>query len=88
MTKIAEAHGATVDKFIGDAIVAFFGDPSTKGAGEDARACVRMALDMQQRLQELEKTWHEKGLEHPFRARMGINTGLFSPQLLPWNFAG
>lgn len=75
MAKIAEAHGATVDKFIGDAIVAFFGDPETKGTGEDARACVRMALDMQRRLQELEKTWHEKGLEHPFRARMGINTG-------------
>ncbi|SLN71786.1 Adenylate cyclase 1 [Roseovarius albus] len=75
MAQIAEAHGATVDKFIGDAIVAFFGDPETKGTAEDARACVRMALDMQHRLQELEQTWHEKGLEHPFRARMGINTG-------------
>ena len=75
MVRIAEAHGATIDKFIGDAIVAFFGDPETKGAAEDARACVRMALDMQSRLQELEETWHDKGLEHPFRARMGINTG-------------
>ena len=75
MAHIAEAHGATIDKFIGDAIVAFFGDPETKGTAEDARACVRMALDMQNRLQELEETWHAKGLEHPFRARMGINTG-------------
>lgn len=75
MSKIAEAHGATIDKFIGDAIVAFFGDPETKGTAEDARACVLMALEMQTRLTELEKVWRSRGLEHPFRARMGINTG-------------
>lgn len=75
MSKIAEAHGATIDKFIGDAIVAFFGDPTSKGTGEDARACVRMALDMQRRLDELDEVWRSKGPEHPFKARMGINTG-------------
>lgn len=75
MSKIAETHGATIDKFIGDAIVAFFGDPETKGTAEDARACVRMALQMQSRLTELEVIWQSRGLEHPFRARMGINTG-------------
>lgn len=75
MSRIAEAHGATIDKFIGDAIVAFFGDPTTQGTTEDARACVRMALDMQARLDQLENQWRDKGLEHPFRARMGINTG-------------
>jgi len=75
MCNIAESHGATIDKFIGDAIVAFFGDPETKGTAEDARACVRMALDMQQRLAELDGVWRARGLEHPFRARMGINTG-------------
>lgn len=75
MSRIAVAHGATIDKFIGDAIVAFFGDPETKGIAEDARACVCMAIDMQRRLSELEETWRAKGLEHPFRARMGINTG-------------
>lgn len=75
MSRIAEAHGATIDKFIGDAIVAFFGDPHTKGVTEDARACVRMALEMQRRLTELSDVWNEKGLEHPFKARMGINTG-------------
>lgn len=75
MSKIAEAHGATIDKFIGDAIVAFFGDPETLGAKEDARACVKMALAMQARLAELGQVWNEQGLEHPFKARMGINTG-------------
>jgi class 3 adenylate cyclase len=75
MGQIAQKHGATIDKFIGDAIVAFFGDPSSQGPAEDARACVRMALEMQTRLDELEVIWRKRGIEHPFRARMGINTG-------------
>ena len=41
MTKIALNHGATIDKYIGDAMMVFFGDPETKGEREDARACVR-----------------------------------------------
>ncbi|SFK49299.1 adenylate/guanylate cyclase domain-containing protein [Shimia haliotis] len=75
MSRIAKEHGATIDKFIGDAIVAFFGDPSSHGPTEDARACVRMALAMQDRLDELEDVWRQNGFEHPFRARMGLNTG-------------
>ncbi len=75
MCSIAEDHGATIDKFIGDAMVAFFGDPETRGATEDAKACLRMALDMQERLGELEQVWRARGVEHPFKARMGINTG-------------
>jgi class 3 adenylate cyclase len=75
MSAIALQHGATVDKFIGDAILAFFGDPETKGVEEDARACLRMAVDMQRRLEQLNTLWHHKGIEQPFRARMGINTG-------------
>lgn len=75
MSAIAERHGATIDKFIGDAIVAFFGDPDTKGTTEDARACVRMALEMQDRLAQLEGEWRHRGIDQPFRARIGINTG-------------
>jgi adenylate cyclase len=75
MSRIAIAHGATVDKFIGDAILAFFGDPNTLGPREDARACLRMAMAMQQKLQELQIRWRDKGIEQPFRVRMGINTG-------------
>jgi len=75
MSAIAAKHGATIDKFIGDAIVAFFGDPETLGTAEDARACVRMALEMQERLRELEKEWRARGIDRPFRARIGINTG-------------
>ncbi|HKY86556.1 MAG TPA: adenylate/guanylate cyclase domain-containing protein, partial [Pseudorhodoplanes sp.] len=53
MSNIALKYGATVDKFIGDAMLLFFGDPETKGVAEDARACIRMAIDMQRRLAKL-----------------------------------
>jgi adenylate cyclase len=75
MSSIALAHGGTIDKFIGDAILVFFGDPETKGVEEDARSCLRMAVDMQRRLVQLDSQWRARGIEVPFRARMGINTG-------------
>jgi class 3 adenylate cyclase len=75
MSKIALEHGATIDKFIGDAMLMFFGDPETKGVEEDAKACVRMAIAMQRRMAELETIWRARGYEHPFRMRIGINTG-------------
>ncbi len=46
MARIAQRHGGTLDKFIGDAVMVFFGDPSTEGVAEDARRCVRMAVEM------------------------------------------
>ncbi|KQT86400.1 adenylate/guanylate cyclase domain-containing protein [Aurantimonas sp. Leaf443] len=75
MSTIASQYGATVDKFIGDAILAFFGDPETRGAKEDAKACVDMAIAMQRRMVELNAEWRRRGIEKPFQARMGINTG-------------
>ena len=75
MSNIALKHGGTVDKFIGDAILIFFGDPETKGEAEDAKACLRMAAEMQRRLAELNVKWRNEGVEHPFRVRIGINTG-------------
>jgi class 3 adenylate cyclase len=75
MSAIALKWGGTIDKFIGDAMLVFFGDPETKGVPEDAKAAVRMAVEMQSRLVELNVAWRGRGIEHPFRARMGINTG-------------
>jgi class 3 adenylate cyclase len=75
MSAIAQRHGGTVDKFIGDAILVFFGDPESRGAAEDARACLGMAIEQQRRLAELDLEWRRRGIDRPFRARMGINTG-------------
>ena len=75
MSSIAAAHGGTINKFIGDAILVFFGDPESRGVVEDAKACLAMALDMQRRLAELNGQWRNRGIKEPFRARMGINTG-------------
>ena len=47
MAGIALKYGATLDKYVGDAIIAFFGDPETRGVAEDAKACVAMAVEMQ-----------------------------------------
>lgn len=75
VTAIAERHGATVNKYIGDAVVAFFGDPQTAGEREDALRCVDMAIDIQRGLAELRTAWERRGIEHPFHCRIGINTG-------------
>ena len=75
MSKIAFDYGATVDKYVGDAIIAFFGDPETRGVKEDARTCVNMAIAMQRRMRELQSEWLDMGLERPFQLRIGINTG-------------
>ncbi len=76
MSTIALDHGATIDKYVGDAIVIFFGDPDSLGVKEDALACVTMALAMRKRMKELEHLWMESGLEKPLKCRMGINTGI------------
>ena len=76
MSEIAIDHGATIDKYVGDAIVIFFGDPETRGVKEDAVACVSMAIAMRKRMKELEKIWKDSGLEKPLKCRMGINTDL------------
>jgi class 3 adenylate cyclase len=75
MSKIALEHGATIDKFVGDAMLLFFGDPQTRGVREDALQCVRMAVAMQRRMADLQAIWREKGYHKPFRMRAGINTG-------------
>jgi PAS domain S-box-containing protein len=75
MSKIALAHGATIDKYAGDAILAFFGDPESRGTKEDAMACVNMAIAMQRRMRELQAEWRDRGLQKPFQLRIGINTG-------------
>ncbi|MGA8968266.1 MAG: PAS domain S-box protein [Pseudolabrys sp.] len=75
MSKIALQYGATIDKYVGDAIVMFFGDPATLGVKEDALACVQMAIAMQRRVGELAHEWSNSGIATPLRSRIGIHTG-------------
>ena len=75
MSRIALDHGATIDKYVGDAILAFFGDPETRGVKEDALACVRMAIAMRNRMHDLADIWRASGVEKPLQVRMGIHTG-------------
>jgi PAS domain S-box-containing protein len=75
MSKIALEYGATIDKYVGDAMLLFFGDPDTRGPEQDASACVRMAIAMQKRLRQLQREWQEAGLQRSFQVRMAINTG-------------
>ncbi|HZV66620.1 MAG TPA: adenylate/guanylate cyclase domain-containing protein, partial [Telluria sp.] len=75
MSAIALKHGGTIDKFIGDALLVFFGDPESHGAAEDAKAAVRMAIEMQHALARLNVGWRQRGVEAPLRVRMGLNTG-------------
>ena len=75
MSQVAMDYGATIDKYVGDAMVIFFGDPETRGVKKDALACVRMAIAMQKRMRELEGLWRSSGVEQPLRCRIGVSTG-------------
>lgn len=75
MSRIALDHGATIDKYVGDAIVIFFGDPESRGVREDALACVEMAIAMRERMLELQDVWRDSGIQNPLKCRIGINTG-------------
>jgi len=75
MSQIAHDHGATIDKYIGDAVMIFFGDPESRGVAEDAIACVKMAVAMQRRVRELAVIWRDIGIEQPLACRIGIHTG-------------
>ncbi len=75
MSEIAHRYGGTVDKFIGDGILIFFGDPKSKGIREDALAAVLMALEMRERMSELRAYWRGMGVGEPLHIRMGISSG-------------
>ncbi|WP_051786274.1 adenylate/guanylate cyclase domain-containing protein [Endozoicomonas numazuensis] len=75
MSKIALKYGGTIDKFVGDSIMIFFGDPRTRGPKKDALAAVSMAIAMRRHMKVLRHQWRKQGIERPLEIRMGINTG-------------
>ena len=75
MATIADGCGGTIDKFIGDGIMIFFGDPDTRGRKQDAVECVGMAIRMKKRIEELKGEWETLTGPEPLHVRIGINTG-------------
>lgn len=75
MSHIALKYGGTIDKFIGDGIMIFFGDPKTKGTKRDALACVSMAIEMRNHMEVLRQRWADQGISAPLQIRIGISTG-------------
>ena len=74
MTDIAKQYEATVDKFMGDAVLIFFGDPNSQGVEQDAKSCVEMAIAMRQQMKLLRERWKKMGYP-ALHIRMGISTG-------------
>jgi adenylate cyclase len=75
MSDIANKYDATIDKFIGDAVMVFFGAPHSHSPKEDALKCVRMADAMKKEMQQLNDKWKSEGIQHEFKVRMGIHQG-------------
>ncbi|MEM7791999.1 MAG: adenylate/guanylate cyclase domain-containing protein [Verrucomicrobiota bacterium] len=78
MTEVIQEEGGTLDKYIGDAIVAMFGRPIP--AKDHALRASRAAIKMQERHEKLRLAWSESG-EWPdsvikMRTRVGLNTGI------------
>ncbi|MGM8908778.1 adenylate/guanylate cyclase domain-containing protein [Psychrobacter sp. 1U1] len=74
MTVIANKHGAMLDKFVGDGMICFFGEPNSRGTRQDALDCVAMAIDMRREMRSLRQEWRLMGFEGLY-VRIGITTG-------------
>ncbi len=78
MADIIEAHGGTLNEFIGDGIMAMFGAPNEMSPEDQALNAVKAAQEMQARLPELNNGWLKLGIGEPLQIRIGINTGVLS----------
>ena len=93
MVAVINAHGGTVDKFIGDAVMAVFGSPVGRGRRQEALAAVRCALAMGAALEQLNVRWQAEGLE-PLACGIGLASGpvlagqIGSPQRLEFTVIG
>jgi adenylate cyclase len=72
MTEIVFRNEGTVDKFIGDGLMAFFGDPLAQS--DHALRAVRTGIEMQQAVRGLRTRWEAEG-RMPIHIRIGINSG-------------
>ena len=74
MTSVVFSNGGTLDKFIGDGIMAVWGNVRSFGMAEDAKNCARAALGMRRELRNLNQKWRGEG-RMGFGMGIGINHG-------------
>lgn len=74
MVEVISAHGGTVDKFIGDAVMAVFGSPRSRGVALEAAQAVRCAHAMGERLEQLNQQWLHENIA-PLASGIGIASG-------------
>jgi len=74
MTSVVFEHGGTLDKFIGDSVMAVWGNVNSRGATEDARSAARAALAMRKSLRALNEHWRARGVQE-FKSGIGLNHG-------------
>ena len=74
MVAVITAHGGTVDKFIGDAVMAVFGSPRSRGIALEAAQAVRCAIAMGERLEQLNQQWQIDNIA-PLASGIGIASG-------------
>ncbi|MGD0589295.1 MAG: adenylate/guanylate cyclase domain-containing protein [Bacteroidota bacterium] len=72
MVQIVFKYEGTVDKYIGDGLMVFFGAPEPQA--DHAVRCVKAAIEMQKKCRELKEKWVQEDL-FPLKIRIGINTG-------------
>ncbi|MDM7951917.1 MAG: adenylate/guanylate cyclase domain-containing protein [Cyanobium sp. CZS 25K] len=77
MVEVVMDHGGTIDKFIGDAVMAVFGSPVSRGVAEEASQGVRCALAMRAALAGLNEDWARRGI-----ATLDNGVGLASGQVM------
>jgi len=75
MAQVALKWGGTIDKYIGDAVMIFFGDPEFLSDRDHALRCVRMSIEMIDKLNDLRHDWKQNGIAYQLNIRIGINTG-------------
>ena len=74
MTAAVFANGGTLDKFIGDAVMAVWGNVRSQGKEADTKMAARAALAMRRELKILNDSWFARGIA-PFAIGIGINQG-------------
>ena len=74
MVRIVFANHGTLDKFIGDAVMAHWGSIVSQGEKTDARRAVQTAVEMRRALVRLNAGWIARGIE-PLAFGIGINSG-------------